>query len=151
MAYPSLVSDHDRSKEIIQRLRDDGGRVTHPRRLVVEALVRGPGHHLTAADIVAVLRADDPDFYESTVYRTLERLVELGIVERMQIGRGAAVFHLAHRPHHHLVCETCGEVLEIAAESLDGLAQELHAEHGVVLRPSTLVGHCARCHASAAS
>jgi Fe2+ or Zn2+ uptake regulation protein len=137
----------DARAEIVERLRDGGMRITRPRRMVIDALVRGPGHHMTAPEIVAAVRADDPEFYESTVYRILDRLLELGIVERVQLGPGGAVFHLPHRPHHHLMCQRCGDVVEIPASLLDDLAAQLHAQHGFRLRPtaSTLVGSCARC------
>jgi Fe2+ or Zn2+ uptake regulation protein len=143
----------ERSNEIVDRLRRGGGRVTRSRRAVIDALVRGPGHHMTAAEIVAAIRADDPEFYESTVYRTLDRLLALGVIERVQLGAGGAVFHLPQAPHHHLVCEHCGEVLEIPATLLDDLAGQIHAEHGFRLRPSasTLVGSCRRCADAAAS
>ncbi len=141
------VVANDRADAIVERLRRSGGRMTQPRRMVIDALARSPSHHLTAADIVAVVRAEDPEFYESTVYRTLDLLVDLGIVERVQLGPGGAVFHLPHEPHHHLVCQRCGDVLEIPAALLDELAIHLHDEHGFRLRASasTLVGSCSRC------
>lgn len=102
---------------------------------------------MTAADVAGAIRATDPDFYESTVYRTLDRLVELGVIERVQLGHGAAIFHLPHAPHHHLVCEVCGQVTEAQADLLDDIADRVTADHGFVLRPSasTLVGVCRRC------
>ncbi len=142
-----VVMVTERTEEIVGRLRRSGGRMTRARRMVIDALVEGPGHHMTAADIVAAVRADDPEFYESTVYRTLDLLLELGVVERVQLGPGGAVFHLPHRPHHHLVCQRCGDVLEIPAALLDDLSAQIHAEHDFRLRPSasTLVGVCAGC------
>jgi Fur family ferric uptake transcriptional regulator len=141
------VAADERAREIVERLRRDGGRVTKSRRAVIEALVTAPDHHVTAADIVAEVRADDPEFYESTVYRTLDRLLELGVVERVQLGGAGAVYHLPRAPHHHLVCQRCGAVLEIASDLLDDLAARVRAEHGFRLRPSasTLVGSCRRC------
>lgn len=132
---------------ILDQLRGHGGRVTAPRRRVIEAMVTAPSHHMTAAEVVTAVRTDDPDFYESTVYRTLDRLVELAVVERVQLGPGAAIFHLPHRPHQHLVCERCGAVTEVPAGLLDDVAQRAMAEHGFTLRPSasTLVGSCRRC------
>src|SRR4029450_4213015 len=109
----------ERSNEIGDRLRRGGGRVTRSRRAVIDALVRGPSHHMTAAEIVARIRTDDPEFYESTVYRTLDRLLALGVVEGVHLGAGGAVFPLPHVPHHHLVCQHCGEVFEIPAALLD--------------------------------
>jgi Fe2+ or Zn2+ uptake regulation protein len=145
----TAVVVNERADAIVERLRGSGGRMTRPRRMVIDALASSTSHHLTAADIIGAVRAEDPDFYESTVYRTLDLLVDLGIVERVQLGPGGAVFHLAHQPHHHLVCQRCGDVLEIPAALLDELAIHLHDEHGFRLRPSasTLVGSCARCEA----
>ncbi|MBA3289024.1 MAG: transcriptional repressor, partial [Acidimicrobiia bacterium] len=82
-----------RADRIIERLRDGGGRLTSSRRLIVEAMLAGGDHHLTAADIVETMRRADPDFHESTVYRTLERLTELGVVRPVHLNPGATVFH----------------------------------------------------------
>ena len=143
----SVSVTDERIDAILDQLRIDGGRVTSTRRRVVEVIVRSPDHHLTAADIVGAVRTVEPEFYESTVYRTLDRLVELHIVERVQLGPGAAVFHLAHRPHEHLVCEVCGQVTEIPADHLDALARSVADAHGFAIRPSasTIVGTCTTC------
>lgn len=136
----------DRTTWIVERLRAGGGRVTGPRRAVVQAMVASADHHLTAAEILAAVRADDPDFYESTVYRTLDRLVELGVVERVQLGAGGAVFHLPDQPHHHLVCDACGAVTEVPASVLTRVVGEVRRTHGFELTSSlSLSGTCASC------
>lgn len=136
----------DRTAWIVDRLRAGGGRVTAPRRAVVQAMVDARSHHLTAAEILTTVRADDPEFYESTVYRTLDRLVELGVVERVQLGTGGAVFHLPHQPHHHLVCDACGEVTEVPAAAVTKMAAAVRRDHGFELSSSlSLSGTCARC------
>lgn len=134
--------------DILERIRDEGGRVTTSRRLVIEAMVSSGSHHLTANDVVAaVRRAHDPEFHASTVYRTLDRLTELGVVDRIQMGAGPAVYHLAHPRHHHLVCDRCGAVEEAPSDLLDGVTARLAGESGFVLRPgaTTLHGLCAAC------
>jgi len=140
----------ERVRTILDQLRRQGGRVTGPRRRVIEAMLASPSHHLTAAEVVSAVRVDDPDFYESTVYRTLDRLVELAVIDRVQLGPGATIFHLSHRPHRHLVCEHCGEVTEVPADLFDELAERVNAEHRFFLRSSasTLVGSCERCESS---
>ena len=136
----------DRTAWIVDRLRAGGGRVTAPRRAVVQAMVDSPSHHLTAAEVLAAVRADDRDFYESTVYRTLDRLVEVGVVERVQLGGGGAVFHLPHQPHHHLVCDVCGAVTEVPASTLGRGPDKAARDHGFTLsRSLSLTGTCARC------
>ena len=83
---------------------------------------------MTAAEIVAAVCTDDPEIYESNVYRTLDRLLELGVVERVQIGEGRAV-------------------LEVPANVLDGVTKQIRRDYGFELRPttSTLSGSCANC------
>lgn len=134
--------------DILGRIRDDGGRVTATRRLIIEAMLTASSHHLTANDVVdAVRQIDDPDFHRSTVYRTLDRLTELGVVDRIQIGAGPAVYHLSRQPHHHLVCDRCGTVQEAPADILDALVVRLAGESGFVLDPAAtpLHGLCASC------
>ncbi|CAN5700762.1 Fur family transcriptional regulator [soil metagenome] len=136
-----------RATEILDRLRDGGGRITHARKLVVEVLVGGSSHHVTAPEVVDSVRAVDPDFHESTVYRTLDRLAELGVVTRIEVAGAAAVYHLPERAHHHLVCEGCGAILGADPELLSAVAARLLAEQGFVLRSEavTLPGRCADC------
>src|SRR5947209_6149266 len=97
--------DSDRFDHIVALLREDGGRVTPSRKAVLRALLEAPDHHATAADIVTEVRKADPDFQESTVYRTLERLAELGVIHHVHIGHGAVVYHLTDdsHQHHHLL------------------------------------------------
>lgn len=137
----------ERIDQILDTLRHHGGRITGSRRLVIEALLEHHSHHVTAADVVTAIRRVDPEFYESTVYRTLDRLVELAVVDRVQLGPGAAVYHLPHRAHLHLVCEQCGVVIEAASDLLDGVATQVRARLGFVLDPvvSTLSGTCPSC------
>lgn len=149
--YRVFVQDA-RADDILDRLRDEGGRVTATRRIVIEAMLASSSHHLTAADVVDAVRRSDPGFHPSTVYRTLDRLTELGVVDRIQIGSGPAVHHLAHRPHHHLVCESCGAVQEAASDLLDAVATRVSRDHGFTLNPtvSPLHGMCAACTSAAA-
>jgi Fur family ferric uptake transcriptional regulator len=140
--------------EILSLLRAHGDRVTASRRAVVEALVAG-GHHVTADEIVARVTAvagggdgaRDADAHRATVYRTLDRLEELGVVSHVHLGHGPSTFHLDDRPHHHAVCSSCGAVVEVPLDALDGLAARLRDEHGFELSSQhfALSGRCASC------
>ncbi|HLU42835.1 MAG TPA: Fur family transcriptional regulator [Microthrixaceae bacterium] len=134
------------SDEVFALLRQRGGRVTAARRAVVEALLDG-AEHLTADDVVEIVQASHPEVHRSTVYRTLDRLEQLGAVTHVHLGHGPSTFHLAHRPHHHAVCEVCGAVIEVPWDALDGLADQLRREHGFELSHQhfALSGRCAAC------
>ena len=132
---------------ILDRIRDEGGRITVTRRLIVDAMLASPDHHLTANDVVDAVRDRHPDFHRSTVYRTLDRLADLGVVDRMQIGTGPAVYHLSVRPHRHLVCDRCGAVQEAPPDVLDDVVDRVAAVTGFVVDPVTtpLHGLCRAC------
>jgi Fur family transcriptional regulator, ferric uptake regulator len=132
--------------DVLAVVRARGGRVTASRRAVIEALLAGD-HHVTADEIAARVAADHPDVHRSTVYRTLERLQEVGVVTHVHLGHGPSTFHLADPPHHHAVCSRCGAVVEVPASALDDLADRLRAEHGFELAPQhfALTGRCRAC------
>lgn len=133
---------------LVERLRAAGVRLTAPRLAVVESMASAGGHHLTAGDLLATLRLGDPRFHESTVYRTLDRLVEIGLVTRIDADGGPVVYHLTVTdPHHHVVCDRCGLVTGVPADLLDPVAARLSADHGFVLRADavTLPGRCQVC------
>lgn len=83
----------------------------------------------------------------STIYRTLEALEELGIVARVDLGQGRAVYHPIDHAHHHLVCTTCGTVEELPDAALAPLARDLASRTGFTLshQQLTLTGTCRSC------
>jgi Fur family transcriptional regulator, ferric uptake regulator len=135
--------------EIVALLRSRGGRMTASRRAVVEALLDGE-HHVTADEVVARVAARHPEVHRSTVYRTLERLQELGVLSHVHLGHGPTTFHIVDRPHHHAVCSSCGAVVEVPFDALDGLAVRLREEEGFELAPQhfALSGRCRDCRAA---
>lgn len=140
-------------EDIMERIRAGGGRVTTSRRMVVEELLAREDHHVTAPELIDALRAVDPEVHESTVYRVLERLTELQVVEQVHVQAGVTVFHVtsgAHG-HHHLVCTSCGAVTETGRELLDEAAARALDRHGFAVHvdsPATLHGRCAACRAA---
>jgi Fur family ferric uptake transcriptional regulator len=145
--HPTHVHDDvdERVSEMLELLRGEGGRVTTGRRAIVHALMTAPDHHVTAEDVAGLVQDEHPDVHLSTVYRTLEALERLGIVGRLNLGPGAAVFHLRDHVHHHFVCDGCGTVIELddalVAPWLEGLA----TRGALTARQLTVTGRCADC------
>jgi len=84
----------------------------------------------------------------STVYRTLDVLVEAGLVLRTDLGEDRVFYEPAYEHHHHhLVCERCGAVRHVHDEVLGDLAQRVEASSGYALagREVTLFGICPDC------
>lgn len=131
---------------ILAQLRAAGGRVTPARRALVGALLEADGH-VTADDLAEAVQHSHPDVHRSTIYRTLDALEELGVVDHVHLGHGRAVYHLLDDPHQHLVCEVCNAVIEAPDELFKPLARQLVDDYGFVLRPNhfAVLGRCAAC------
>jgi Fur family ferric uptake transcriptional regulator len=145
---PHSHDDLDAQEEaILDLLRTDGGRVTTGRRAIVRALLHGPDHHVTAEDVARMVHADHPDVHLSTIYRTLDALEDHGVVDRVILGAGGAVYHLTDHAHHHLVCEVCGAVTEVPDEVFHTLHHELEHHYGFAAstRHLALRGRCVTC------
>ena len=143
MAAPHQKEQLDQIVEIIRR---HGGRVTVPRRAVIAAILEGDGHR-SADDIGRAVQAEHPDVALSTVYRTLDALEQLGVIEHSHLGHGAAVYHLTEHGHVHLVCRSCGDITDVPDETVAELTARLDAEHGFALAPRhfAMFGTCRNC------
>ncbi len=134
-----------------QLLRARGLRWTPQRRAVVEALAGSDGH-ITGAELLERCRAIDPATIPSTVYRTLDVLEELGLVQHGHGADGREEFHVGPDAlHGHLHCATCGGRWEIRADAGRAIIEGLRASDGfeVDLTHVTVVGRCADCAAAA--
>jgi Fe2+ or Zn2+ uptake regulation protein len=134
-------------------LRRAGCRPTAQRLLVLQAL--GGGEHVTADDVLAHARARYPSINPSTVYRTLDALVDAGIARRTDLGTDRLYFEIVreHR-HHHAVCQVCGAVAHLHDASLQPLKDALRSETGFELTPDreiAIPGICPDCRRSAAT
>jgi Fur family transcriptional regulator, ferric uptake regulator len=139
-----------RDDQIFDVIRERGGRVTAPTRLVVGVLLETDAH-LTADDLIATVGRRKKGIAPSTVYRVLQRLSEVGVVEHVHPGDGPAFYHLREGGHAHLVCHRCNAVIDIADGALAGLAKKVDEAHGFALdtHHAALLGLCARCRADA--
>lgn len=110
---------------ILNAISTAGLRMTEPRRAVA-ALVAAQDGHFTAADLVADAAARRVSVGRATIFRTLEALVAIGAVERIDLPSGEHAYVVC-RPddhHHHVVCGSCGRTREVE----DGPLAEILAE-----------------------
>ena len=131
------------AESLLDQLRQRGQRVTTARRLVVSTLIDATSH-VTAEDLAAKIQQRHPEVHLSTVYRTLDSLEKLGIVEHTHVGHGPAVYHVGVT-HQHLVCEECGAVIDVPMDVLEGVRGLLRQQYGFELHigHSALLGRCA--------
>ncbi len=134
---------------ILDAISTAGLRVTGPRRAVA-SLVAARDGHFTAADLVAAARRFGVG--RATVFRTLDALVAVGAVERVDLPSGEHAYVVC-RPedhHHHLICASCGRTLEVDdGRMADALAEvERITGFRIDAHRIELYGTCPRCRSS---
>jgi Fur family ferric uptake transcriptional regulator len=118
--------------------------------MIWQTFTADPDRHLSADDVVESVRIRIPHVNPSTVYRTLDLLVEEGLLSRADLGADRSYYELAlEHVHHHLVCENCGAVRHLHDEELGDLRRRIRSSSGFVLGPGeiTLHGLCRACQA----
>ena len=123
------VEAPDSVEKVLGLLRASGGRVTTSRRLLLGCLFEARGHR-TAEELAAEVQASAPDVHLSTIYRNLDELEKLGVVVHAHLGHGPATYHLATETHGHLVCESCGTMLEAPEDLFGALARAAETDYG---------------------
>ena len=122
--------------------------MTQPRRAVVATLA-GTHEHLSAEEILAGASKAYPGVNRSTIYRALETLSDLGVVQHIHSGRAATLYHLTHEggPHAHATCDSCGRVIDLPDDVLATAAARLREDEGFILDPGhvALSGTCRDC------
>ena len=135
----------------VDHLRDlfhgQGRRLTQQRRLVLEEL-EASTQHLDAEALHDRVKPRDPDVSLATVYRTLNVLKEMGLVEEHRLGEGHSHYEAARsNPHYHFVCVKCGDVTEFDTPFVRRAAAELAERDGVQITDAhlRLSGYCRAC------
>lgn len=135
-------------------LRDKGLKVTNQRIYVLEALQASRKQHLTAEEIYNKVKADHPEIGLATVYRTIQVLRELHLIDRINLDDGSERYEIAdvksskgHHHHHHLICVKCGKVLEFEDDMMEGLEASIANKVGfwVIDHEVKLYGYCKEC------
>ena len=137
--------------EIAEKLHEQGFRSTGPRRAVLEAAQRHPGR-FTAEEIFVELRPSGVG--RATVFRTLDLLAEMGLLERIHSDKHCSSYTVCGpEHHHHLVCVSCAEVVEITAGTAERAVRAIARESGYELESHLLEirGVCRRCQAAGVS
>ena len=130
----------------VERLRDAGYKITPP-RLAVLQVIEQEGEHLDPAQILRRAQSIHPDIGRATVYRTLELLTQLNIVRPIYVGEHGPTYIRAEGGHHHLVCSTCGVVIDFDQCMAGDMTRELTDRFGFQIQSHLLefYGLCAGC------
>lgn len=140
-----------RLEGIKKQLREQGYKLTPQREATVRVLMEREEDHLSAEDIFFLVKEKAPEIGLATVYRTLELLSELKIVDKINFGDGVSRYDLrkegAKHFHHHLVCMECGSVEEITDDLLKDVEKIVENDWKFQVKDHRLTFHgiCQQC------
>jgi Fe2+ or Zn2+ uptake regulation protein len=145
------MNDHslcdDRKNNWLDCLKASGYRLTSPRRAVVETLANSQ-RALNATEIYDLAREQYPSLGLVSVYRTLEKLEELELIQRVHHPDGCQAFIAGFTGHQHLlICQSCGSTEFFEGDDLEPLFERVAQESGYQIADHwlQLFGLCTKC------
>ncbi len=128
-------------------------RFTDPQRELVQHIF-AKHKHFDTEELIADLAKAGSRVSRATVYRTLSKLVDAGLLRRIEVGARTMYDHdYGYPQHEHLVCDVCQEMIEFQHPAIDAALQEVAMAHGFRQDGHTLIvrGICASCNAERAA
>jgi Fur family ferric uptake transcriptional regulator len=132
----------------LSRLKPTGGKRSSKREQIVNVFLRQEGH-LSADDLVDLIRKEDHRISRATVYRTLQWMVDAGIARKVDFGEGRFRFEHSYRQprHFHLICKTCHRSFEFLSSDIEALVEEVAGARSFTASQSVvqIYGTCEEC------
>jgi Fur family ferric uptake transcriptional regulator len=129
-------------------LKPAGGKRSSKREQIVNVFLRQEGH-LSADDLVDLIRREDQRISRATVYRTLQWMVDAGIARKVDFGEGRFRFEHSYRHprHFHLICKTCNRSSEFLSSDIEALIEEISGARNFAASQSVvqIYGTCEEC------
>ncbi len=103
--------------------------------------------HVSAEQLYQEVQKEAPSVGYTTVYRTLKLLVEAGLAQERRFDDGLTRYEREHSHHDHLVCLSCGKIVEFESELIESKQEQIAREYGfkVLRHRHELYGHCSNC------
>ena len=136
--------------DLLSEVEAQGIRLTAQRRALIETIQEATSH-LDAASLLKLARKRDPNIDRATVYRTIELLKRLGMIDELDLMHLNGEKHYyevkTQKDHLHLACFGCGEIKEFASPTFERLKREIGVTNDFDIQVIRLEvgGLCRRC------
>lgn len=138
---------HEAEREALARyLEDHSLKRTKQREVILDVFLNADGH-VSSEDLYQKIRDVNPRIGYTTVYRTMKLLVDAGLAEERHFDDGVARYEVEHEHHDHLVCTSCGKIIEFESGLIERTQREIADKHGflVMRHRHELYGLCSSC------
>jgi Fur family ferric uptake transcriptional regulator len=136
--------------QLLSEVESRGVRLTAQRRALIETIQEATTH-LDAAGLLDLAHKRDPKINRATVYRTIELLTQLGLIDELDLMHLNGEKHYyevkTEKDHLHLACFECGEIVEFTTPAFERLKHEIAAKNQFELQAARLEvgGLCSMC------
>ena len=135
------------------KLAEHHYKMTPQRKEILQIFIENEDdHHLSAEEAYEILKKKDFDFGLATVYRNVELLNKLGILNKIEFGDGRTRYELSTsdpqlHQHHHLICLNCKKIIEFEEDLLDDLEAHISQKSGfqILNHEVKFFGYCSEC------
>src|SRR6476620_1058233 len=141
-----MTVDQNLLKDALETLKETKVRITPQRHAILEYLINSMSHP-TADEIYKALEGKFPNMSVATVYNNLRVIREVGLVKELTYGDSSSRFDFVTTQHYHVICDTCGKIVDFQYSGLDEV--ELLASHVTGYKIShhrmEVYGSCPEC------
>jgi Fur family ferric uptake transcriptional regulator len=144
---PAAAPSREEQRVLAEYLVRHGLKRSSQREAILDAFVRA-GSHVSVEDLLKIVRRREPAVGRTTIYRTLKLFQDAGLASELLLGSEARFEPLWNRDHHdHLVCVSCGQIIEFQSPEIERLQDEIASGLGFTIEGHrhTIFGRCGKC------
>ena len=131
--------------------REKGFKLTIQRKMVLDVILENYEEHLTCEEIYHKVKENCPSIGLATIYRTVAMLEEIGLIQSMYLNNDCTRYQLKDptekHNHHHLICESCGAIIDMNDDLLEPLEKKVFSQKGFTVNNHRVqfFGRCRKC------
>ncbi len=143
---PGMAKDMKEINILKEHLGKHQLKLTRQREQILTAFLKM--EHVTAEQLYRLLAKKEPHIGLATIYRTLNLFCEAGLAQARHFGAQTQYDNISHKGHHdHLICTSCGKIVEFENCEIERLQEEVARRNGFVIQTHKLelYGLCSGC------
>ena len=137
--------------DFYQIIKENNHKITNQRKAILKIFSENKDEHMTVDEIHQYIIEDNPEIGLATVYRNVQLLSELKILNKLKLNDGFTRYELISNKeedrHHHLVCKNCKQIIEVKEDLMESIEQILNQNYDFLVsdHQAKFFGLCKNC------